>query len=94
MKKILKKRIVLYCPWTKETIIGAEEYDGALDDDNILLAFHEVGKTAWYPTYPDDDELWYLKLCGKVRLPYYKVLIDDFYIYVPTFWDKVKNALR
>lgn len=94
MKKILKKRVVLYCPWTKETIIDAEEYDGTLDDDNIILAFHEVGKTKWCPTHPDYEELWYLKTCGTLRLPYYKVLIDDFYIYMPTFWDKVKDALR
>lgn len=94
MKKILKKRIILYCPWTKETVIGAEEYDGALSDENIFLAFHEVGKTEWVATHPDYDELWYLKDYGTLRLPYYKVMIDDFYTYVPSFWDKLKNALR
>ncbi len=94
MKKIMKKRVIFYCPWTGEKIIGAEEFDGTLSDDNILDAFHETGKTMWCPTHPDYDELWYLKPCGKVRLPYYKVLIDDFYIEVPTFWDRIKNALR
>lgn len=95
MRRIHKKRIILYCPWTKEKIIGAEEYDGKLDDDNILFSFHETGKTMWCPTCSDyGDELWYLTPCGKVRLPYYKVLVEDFYIEVPTFWDKIKNALR
>ena len=94
MKKIMKKRVIFYCPWTEELVIGAEEFDGTLSDDNILGAFHETGKTMWCPTNPDYDELWYLKPCGKVRLPYYKVLIDDFYIEVPTFWDRIKNALR
>lgn len=96
MKAVMKKRIILYCPWTDEKIIGAEEFDGTLSDDNILGAFHEIGKTMWMwendPFYP--TELWYLKPCGEVRLPYYKVLVDDFYIEVPTFWDRIKNALR
>ena len=94
MRKILKKRIILYCPWTGEEIIGAEEYDGTLSDESILGAFHEVGKTLWCPTHPDFDELWYLRECKEVRLPYYKVEIGKFYIEIPTLWDKVKKALR
>ena len=93
MKKVWKKRIILYCPWTDEEIIGAEEYDGKLSDENIFFSFHEIGKTGWYPTNPDHEELWYLKDCGEVRLPYYKVGIDDFYIEIPTLWDKIKKAL-
>lgn len=95
MKKIKKKRIILYCPWTHEEIIGAEEYDGSISDYSIFMSFHEVGKTVWSPTHPDYKELWYLKedKCG-LRLPYYKVGIDDFYTEVPTFWDKIKEALR
>lgn len=96
MKKIKKKRIVLYCPWAREVIIGAEEFDSALSDDNILGAFHEVGKTVWLwendPFY--QTELWYLKEQNGIRLPYYKVEVREFYIDVPTFWDKVKDALR
>lgn len=94
MKKIMKKRIILYCPWTKEEIIGAEEYDGTLSDESILKAFHEVGKTQWCPTYPDFDELWYLREYKEVRLPYYKVSVEKFYIEVPTFWDRIVKALR
>lgn len=94
MKKIMKKRIILYCPWTDEEIIGAEEYDGTLSDNNIFMAFHEVGKTIWCPSQPDYEELWYLKEQNGLHLPYYKVGIDDFYIEVPTFWDRIKNALR
>lgn len=96
MKKIMKKRIILYCPWTKEEIIGAEEFDGTLSDDNILEAFHEVGKTVWMwendPFY--QTELWYLKEQYGIKMPYYKVGIDDFYIEVPTWWDRMKKSLR
>ena len=97
MKKIMKKRIILYCPWTKEEIIGAEEYDGALSDESILGVFHEVGKTVWMwendPFY--QTELWYLKEAKTgLRLPYYKVGIDGFYVEVPTFWDRIVKALR
>lgn len=96
MKKIMKKRVIFYCPWTEELVIGAEEFDGALSDDNILGAFYETGKAIWRPTiHPDYDELWYLKETKMgLRLPYYKVEIDNFYIEVPTFWDKIKDALR
>lgn len=94
MKKIIKKRIVFYCPWTEETFIGAEEYDSSLSDDNILNAYHEVGRTMWCPTHPDHDELWYLKEYQGLRVPYYKIEVEKFYIEVPSFWDKVKNALR
>lgn len=93
MKKIIKKRIILYCPWTHEEIIGAEEYDYSLPDEAILYAFHEVGKTEWF-TYSGYKELWYLREYGNKRLPHYKVGIDDFYIEIPTLWDKIKKALR
>lgn len=94
MKKIIKKRIVLYCPWTNEEIISAEEYDYSLPDEAILYAFHEVGKTIWKTIYPGCKELWYLKGSGNSCMPYYKVGIDDFYIEIPTLWDKIKKALR
>lgn len=94
MKKIMKKRVIFYCPWTEELIIGAEEFDGTLSDDNILGAFYETGKTMWCPTHPDYDELWYLKEYQNLRVPYYKIEIEKFYIEVPTFWDKIKEALR
>lgn len=94
MKRIVKKRIVLYCPWDKQEIIGAEEYDKTITDENILGAYHEIGKTIWLPTYPGEVELWYLKEHNGVRIPYYRVEVDEFYITIPSFWDKVKNALR
>lgn len=93
MKKIMKKRIVFYCPWTHEEIIGAEEYDSSLPDEVILDAFHEMGKTVWKTISPGYKELWYLKDSGNSYLPYYKVGIDDFYIEVPTWWDRVKKSL-
>ena len=93
MKLIKKKRIVLYCPWTGEEIIGGEEFDGSLSDDNILGMYHEEGKTAWLPTYPDYLGLWLSVVQNNMRLPYYKVYVDDFYIERPTFWDKVKRFL-
>lgn len=94
MKRVMKKRIVFYCPWTHEEIIGAEEYDSSLPDEAILYAFHEVGKTVWITISPGCKELWYLKDSGKMYLPHYKVGIDDFYIEIPTLWDKIKKALR
>ena len=94
MKKIMKKRVIFYCPWTEELVIGAEEFDGTLSDDNILGAFYETGKTAWCPTHQDYDELWYLKEYKNLRVPYYKIEIEKFYVEVPTFWDKIKEALR
>ena len=94
MRKIMKKRDVFYCPWTEETIIGAEEFDGSLSDNNILGAFHEVGKTVWCPTHPDYNELWYLKEYQGLRIPYYKIEVEEFYIFTPTFWDKIKDILR
>ena len=98
MKKIVKKRIVLYCPWTQETIIGAEEYDRSLSDDNILNAYHETYKTRWCQICANYKELWYLKEYGEeygyARLPHYRVMVERFYTYVPSFWDKLKNALR
>ena len=94
MKKIMKKRVIFYCPWTEELVIGAEEFDGTLSDDNILGAFYETGKTMWCPTHSDYDELWYLKEYKNLRVPYYKIEIEKFYIEVPTFWDKIKEALR
>lgn len=93
MKFIKKKRIVLYCPWTDEVIIGGEEFDGSLTDDNILGLYHEEGKTAWLPTHPDGLELWSGIIKNGVRFYCYKVYVDDFYIERPTFWDKVKRLL-
>lgn len=93
MKRIIKKRIVLYCPWEDDVVIGAEEYDSSIPDEDILNAMHEYGKTAWLPTYPDYNELWLLLPDNGIMLPHYKFGVDEFYVQIPTFWDRVKDML-
>lgn len=97
MKKIIKKRLVYSCPWTKEIWYGAEEYDYFLPDNAILGAIHEVGKTVWRPTNPDYMELWLLRpypVDPKVRLPLYRIEVEEFYTYKPTIFDKFLSFLR
>ena len=97
MKRIVKKRLSYYCPWTKEVMYGAIEFDGNMSDENILGSVHEKGKTAWLPTYPDYPELWLLKPLPanpRVRQPVYKIEVDSYVVEVPSFFDKLKAALR
>jgi len=93
MKQIVKKRIVLYCPWEDEEIIGTEEYDSSILDEDILNALHEQGRTMWLPTYPDYDELWLMLPDNGIMLPHYKIGVDEFYVQIPTFWDRIKDVL-
>lgn len=92
MKQIIKKRIVMHCPWEDSVVIGAEEYDCSVSDEDILNALHEQGKTAWLPTYPDYNELWLLQLENGILLPHYKVEVEKFYAQIPTFWDRIKDV--
>lgn len=93
MKQIIKKRIVMYCPWEDEVVIGAEEYDYSISDEDILNALHEPGKTVWLPTYPDYNELWLMLPKNDILLPHYKIGVDEFYVQTPTFWDRIKDVL-
>ena len=99
MKTKKVKRLVYYKPWTQEVFIGGEEYDGALTDSNILGAIQTVGKTVWM--YENDPyvkkELWLLRPHPSnplVKLPEYKIEVQEYYIEVPTWWDKLLRALR
>lgn len=94
MRKVWKKRVIYYRPWTQDVFYGGEEYDCALSDNNILGSIHTVGKTVWLyendPCY--DAELWLLRPLPQnpnVKLPAYKIEVEEFYIEVPTLWEKV-----
>ena len=91
MKMVEKKRLIMYCPWTDEVIIGAQEFDASLSDENILGLLHEVGKTEWLPTYPGTHELWHL---GENHMPDYKIEVEIFYVEVPTWFDRIKDIFR
>lgn len=102
MKKIIKKRLTYYCPWTKHFMIGGEEFDGDMSDSNILGAIHEIGRTKWCPTGMDNnnltvDELWLLRpypADPKVKLPMYKITVEEFYILQPQWFDRVLSFFR
>ena len=84
MKKILIKRLV-YSDGQGNTIIGAEEYSGHLDDFNILCAIHENGKTTWIDNY-----LWAL----HAGVPAYRISVESFYQYQKRWYENVFDALR
>lgn len=84
MKKILVKRLV-YTDGQGNTIIGAEEYSGHLDDHNILGVVHEVGKTTWI-----GNSLWVL----HAGIPAYRITVESFYQYQKRWYENVFDALR
>lgn len=97
MKKIIKKRLVYSCPWTHEVWYGGEEYDSSLSNEAILGVIHEVGKTRWLLTYPGELELWLLRpypTDPKVKLPLYRIEVEEFYTYCETIFDKFLSFLR
>ena len=85
MKKRKIKRIVYYAPASGDTFYGATEYDGDLDDYNILGAFHEVGKTAWV-----GDTLWVIRDNELV----YRLSVEESAQYTKTWWDYFVDAIR
>lgn len=85
MKKRKIKRIVYTSPASGETFYGATEYDGDLDDYNILGAFHEVGKTAWV-----GDTLWVIRGDEYV----YRLSVEESAQYTKTWWDYFRDAIR
>lgn len=64
--------------------IGATEYDGKLTDDNILGAFHEVGKTVW-----KGRQLWML-VNGE---PTFRVTVEVFEQYQKCWYDRILDAI-
>lgn len=85
MKKVAIKRLTYYAPHTNEIFYGGQEYDSHLSDDNILGAFHEVGKTAWM-----GETLWLL----QDGAPTYRINVERFYQYTKSWFDYLIDAVR
>ena len=85
MKKVIVKRIVYSSPASGETFYGATEYDGNLTDENILGAFHEVGKTAWV-----NGALWVIRDNDLV----YRITVEEFPQYTKSWYDLLLDAIR
>lgn len=87
MKKIAIKRLI-FTDGLGESLIGSEEFDGALDDYNILNAVHEIGRTEWL-----GSSLWYL----KDNVPKYRITVETFYQYQKSWynllWDWIRRKL-
>ena len=84
MKKITVKRLV-YRDGNGNTKFGGVEYDGALTDDNILGAVHEVGKTQWI-----GEGLWLM----RNGVPIYRITVEPFYRYQKSWYNLLLDALR
>ena len=84
MKKIIVKCLIYHSPITGENLIGAEEYDGQLTDENILGAIHETGKTIWL-----GPDLWTLQNGNLI----YHIKVEKFIQYqkrwYETLWDQI-----
>lgn len=84
MKKIVIKRL-MFNDGNGNSYIGSREYDGKLTDDNILGAFHEVGKTIWI-----GESLWTIRM----GVPVYRVSVETFYQYQKRWYELVMDAVR
>lgn len=84
MKKIAIKRLV-FTDGLGESLIGSEEFDGALDDYNILNAVHEIGKTEWL-----GSSLWYL----KDNTPKYRITVETFYQYQKSWYNLLSDFIK
>lgn len=85
MKKNVVKRILYYSPASGETFYGATEYDRSLSDENILWAFHEVGKTAWV-----GNTLWVIR--GNELV--YRLAVEEFTQYTKNRFELFLDAIR
>ena len=103
MKRIPYKRLVYSALGRAEVIYGAEEYDGHLSDNNILVMIHEVGKTEWRSTNwtgPGDtweDELWLLKPDPhnpNIKYPTYRITVETFYRYQKSWYNLLWDWIR
>ncbi len=84
MKTIVVKRLVFTAP-EGESHIGEREFDGSLDDFNILGAYHEVGRTVWI-----GSSLWTL----RNGIPRYRVTVESFYQCQKNWFDLILDAVR
>lgn len=85
MKKTLIKHIVYTSPASGDTFICDIPYDGRLTDENILGAFHEVGKTKWV-----GHNLWVVRDNQLV----YRLSIETTIQYTKSWYDLLLDALR
>ena len=85
MKKRKIKRIVYTSTTTGESFLGATEYDGALTDDNILGAFHEIGKTEWI-----DGNLWVVRDNQLL----YRLAVEPTIQYTKSWYDWLLDAVK
>ena len=85
MKRKVIKHIVYTSATTGESFLGATEYDGALTDDNILGAFHEVGKTKWI-----GDTLWVVRDNQLI----YRLSVEPTVQYTKSWYDWLLDAVR
>lgn len=85
MKKTIVKRIVYHSPASGETFYGATEYDGHLTAENILGAFHEIGKTQWV-----NGHLWVV----RDRQLIYRLSVEEFVQYTKTRFELFLDAIR
>ena len=85
MKKRKIKRIVYTSPASGEIFYGATEYDGALTDENILGAFHEVGKTEWI-----GGNLWVVRDNQLI----YRLSVESTIQYTKSWYDWLLDAVR
>ena len=84
MKKIATKRIMLYDD-KGNGIIDSVEYDGRLSDDNILGAFHTLGKTTYH-----NGELWTV----KNNCLQYQVGVMTFYQYQKSWYNLLMDWIK
>ena len=84
MKKTIVKRL-MYTNGYGEEIIGSVEYDGSLDDWNILGAVHEVGKTKWI-----GESLCLL----RDGVPKYRITVGTFPQYTKRWNESLFDAIK
>ena len=85
MKKIIVKRLVYHSPDNDTILIGAEEYDGKLTDNNILGAIHEIGKTVWIGA-----NLWTI----RDNIPIYRITVEPFTQYQKRWYELLWDQIR
>lgn len=85
MKVIKIKRLVFTSKYGGDSYISTTEYDGKLSNDNILGAFHTIGKTEWI-----DNELWVL----INDEPIYRITVETFYQYQKRWYENLLDAVR
>ena len=85
MKRIKVKRLIFTDIRGGAEAIGAQEYDGHLTDDNILGAYHEIGKTVWH-----SGHLWML----VNGMPLIRITVHPFYQYQKSWYNLLLDAIR